>query len=86
MKFSYLSYILLVSSLILFMGSCSDDDPEIITLEPEPEIELPNSIAYNTGMTPALPEEFKVTSITILFKSYLQMEQCIKIFPIKIVQ
>ena len=50
MKFSYLSYILLVSSLILFMGSCSDDDPEIITLEPEPEIELPNSIAYNTGM------------------------------------
>lgn len=55
MKLFKCSQILLALSILFLISSCNDDD-EIITTEPEPEIELPNFVAYNTGMTPILPE------------------------------
>ena len=56
-----LSLLLLIGAT-LFLSSCNNDDEldvDISTIDPtdpEPTIELPNFVAYNTGMTPILPE------------------------------
>ena len=67
MKSLNLSQILFVLSLLFLFAACKDDD--VVT--PEPEIELPNFVAYNTGMTPILPEgiEFDIDRESFIVSS-----------------
>jgi len=62
MKLHNIISLLILIGVTLFLSSCNDDDEldvDISTIDPtdpEPIIELPNFVAYNTGMTPIFPE------------------------------
>ena len=75
MKSLNLSQLLLVLSIFLLISACKDDDDIVTTPDPDPdpeiEIVLPNFVAYNTGMTPMLPEgmEFDIDRESFVISS-----------------
>ncbi len=64
--------ILIALVIVSFFTSCSDDDNSSQSQQiVEAEIELPNFVAYNTGMTPVLPEgiEFDIDRESFIVSS-----------------